>query len=144
MSVVVGRLQAVEQRTDRQPPEPLVGECVLCFLARAVGERGCDGSLRWVARFRETAAPDATGLEQRLARRGEPCDGRVLADGWQLTREASVRDVHTDELAVPRPMPWCHGVRAGSSRPCGLWEMRRRGARGVLVGRHGDGCSWPP
>ncbi|NYG55904.1 DUF2695 domain-containing protein [Nocardioides perillae] len=125
-------------------PDPLVGECVLCFTARVVGEHGCDGTLRWIGRFRELAAPAATGVEARLARRGEPCDGRVVLDGWRLTREACVRDVHTDELSVPDPMPWCLGVRPGSSRPCGLWELSRPGARGVVVGRHGNGCRWPP
>lgn len=156
VSVAPGRVRGVDtgrgghgQRSTGLPeppelPEPLVGECVLCFLARVVGEHGCDGTLRGVVRFREVAAPDATGLEARLARRGEPCDGRVLSDGWQLTREACVRDVHTDELSVPDPVPWCHGVRPGSSRPCGLWELRRRGERGVVVAPHGSGCRWPP
>lgn len=127
-----------------QHPTPQPGECVLCFTARAVAAAGCDGTLRWLTSHREATAPDAVGAERRLARRGEPCDGRVVADGWQLARPALERDVHSDELAAPDPPPPCAGVRPGSSRPCRLWELRGRGVRGVVVGAHGPACGWPP
>lgn len=110
--------------TGEQVLDPQEGECVLCFVTRAVGELGCDGSLRWADRFVQVRVPPATGTVRRLQTRGE-CDCVVVGRGYDLVREQLVRDVHTDELARPERMPACAGVRRTSARPCRHWERAR-------------------
>ena len=105
--------------------DPQEGECVLCFVTRAVGELGCDGSLRWAARFVQVRVPPATGTVRRLKAYGG-CDCAVVGQGYDLVREQLVRDVHTDELARPDRMPACAGVRRTSARPCRHWERAGR------------------
>jgi hypothetical protein len=106
--------------------DPQEGECVLCFVARAVDDLGCDGSLRWSRRFRDLRVPSATGLEHRLAAVGGSCDCEVFGDGYRLARRLCERDVDTDELRAPARLPCCAGVRRTSSRPCDNWVRRGR------------------
>lgn len=102
-------------------------ECVVCYVGRMVEEHGCDTTLRWAGRFRELRSPRATALEERLRSAGAYCDCEVLVNGFDLRREHLERDLHTDELARPERLPTCAGVaRLDSTKPCGLWERRRR------------------
>lgn len=106
---------------------PVRGECVLCYCARMVGEFGCDTTPRWARRWRDDCAPRATALLRRLQDRGGFCDCEVFLNGWQLRGDLLVVDEDTGEPALPEADPPCAGVRAGSSRPCPLWQPRGRG-----------------
>ena len=104
--------------------DPREGECLVCFVARAVDELGCDSTLRWALRFRDLRVPEATGLERRLGEVGGFCDCEVLVNGWVLVRELWERDVHTDELHEPVRHPPCAEVRRTSAKPCRNWVRR--------------------
>ncbi|MCW2819078.1 MAG: hypothetical protein JWR42_1865 [Marmoricola sp.] len=106
--------------------DPQEGECVLCFVRRAVAELGCDDTLRWATRFQDVRVPGAIALVPRLRAVG-PCDCTVLERGYRLVRECLERDVHTDELMLPAVWPTCSGVRRTSARACRNWERRPRG-----------------
>lgn len=117
------------QRVVGEVLAPHPQECVLCYVARMLDERGCDVSLRWVGRFRELRSPLATGLEERMRAVGGSCDCEIFAHGYGLAREHLVRDVHTDELGPPERAPACAGVgRMDSTRPCRNWQRRRHRA----------------
>lgn len=105
--------------------EPQERECVCCYVARAVAEHGCDGTLRLARAHRDATAPGAVGLERRLTRIGVTCDCAVEERGWWLRREHWERDLDTDELRPPAPRPGCGWVPSGSSQPCGLWVRPR-------------------
>ncbi|MQA32758.1 DUF2695 domain-containing protein [Modestobacter roseus] len=105
---------------------PRAGECLLCYTARMLEEGGCDGTLRWVRRWRDVRLPRATALERRLGGRGAYCDCEVFLNGWTVG----------DHLAQPGPdgepewpdtRPGCVGVSARSSQPCANWVPHRRG-----------------
>jgi hypothetical protein len=104
---------------------PEEGECVLCFAHAMLDRFGCDGSLRWVRRWRDVLRPRMTGLERRMGSRGGYCDCEVFFNGWDLLPELMVRDAAGD-LDWPPVMPVCAGVGPRSSQPCALWEPRRR------------------
>ena len=106
--------------------EPQEGECLVCFVARMVGEHGCDTTYLWALRFRDLRSPTATGLEQRYRMRRATCDCQIAREAHVLARELMVRDVHTDELEPPRTPPTCAGVRRTSTRPCANWATPRR------------------
>ncbi|CAM4028529.1 DUF2695 domain-containing protein [Nocardioides marinus] len=106
---------------------PHPAECVLCYVARMLGEHGCDETLRWTGRFRELRSPRATALEGRMQAVGGFCDCEVFLNGYRLRREHLERDIHTDELRAPDHPPTCAGVgRLDSTKPCTLWERSRR------------------
>lgn len=118
-------------------PAPVEGECVVCFLARATAA-SCRGWTPLEA-YRIRRAPAATGLAERWARQGARCACGVPAGICVVAREHRERDVHTDELQVPDPLPACHGVRPGSAQPCGLWVRGPRRRPGEELG-----CSAAP
>src|SRR3954451_23762716 len=68
------------------------GECVLCFVRAMLGVFGCDGTLRWVRRWRDLVRPGASGLERRMGARGGYCDCEVFWNGWDLRRDLQVAD----------------------------------------------------
>ena len=106
---------------------PHPAECVLCYVARMLGEHGCDETLRWTGRFRELRSPRATALEGRMQAVVGFCDCEVFLNGYRLRREHLERDIHTDELRAPDHPPTCAGVgRLDSTKPCTLWERSRR------------------
>ncbi len=105
---------------------PRGSECLACYVARMLDEFGCDTTLRWSQRFRDTRSPTATGLERRLGSMGGFCDCEIFLNGLRLARPLLVRDVHTDELEAPEELPGCAGVRRTSTRWCTNWERRRR------------------
>ncbi len=101
--------------------DPREGECVLCFVRRALGECGCDHTLRWTLRFGALRVPGATSLPQRTEAAGGSCDCAVFRHGYRLRRALCERDLHTDELREPATPPGCAEVRRTSARPCGNW-----------------------
>jgi hypothetical protein len=83
-------------------------ECLACYLLRMLGEFGCDGSHRWVERWRADQAPRATSLLGRLGRQGGCCDCEVAMN------------VYPDRLpedGTP-PLPCSLVTRRGSTKPC--------------------------
>jgi hypothetical protein len=86
---------------------------------------GCDGSLRWVRRWRDVLRPRATGLERRMGSGGGFCDCEVFLDAWDLLPALMVRDAD-GHLDWPPVMPACAGGGPRSSHPCALWQPRRR------------------
>lgn len=117
---------------------PRPGECLLCYVARMLDQFGCYTTLRFARRYRDTTAPRATALEKRLGSMGGYCDCDIFLNGYQLSPEFRVPEVvreyngvtvvERDECA-PDVLPSCLGARAGSTRPCGIWERQRRGWR---------------
>lgn len=103
---------------------PRDGECLLCYVNRMLERHGCTG-LRWATRYRDLRAPRATALEQRLGRKGGYCDCEVFLNGYEL-RAAHWVTGKDGEPTYPDPMPRCHGVRRGSTQPCGLWVAQWR------------------
>lgn len=138
-------LQAVSASLTR----PRGRECLLCYLHRMMREFRCDGRLSFARRFRDALAPRATGLEDRLGRRGGYCDCEVLLNAYE-PREDLMRhtwdtcedcvpelgewcEIHEDtawDVDWPDPMPACAGVRLGSTQACRVWQVRRRRWRG--------------
>ena len=104
---------------------PAGDECVLCSTAVLLRRFGCDGTLRWVRRWRDVLRPRATGLERRMAARGGFCDCEVFWNGWTLRRDLLVPD-EAGEPEWPEVLPRCAGVDRRSARPCAHWEPRRR------------------
>ena len=111
-----------EPPLDRQTT-PDDGECVLCFAFTMTRRFGCDGTLRWVRRWRDVQRPRATALERQMERRGGYCDCEIFLNAWDLLPDVMVRDLAGD-LDWPPVMPGCVGVEPRSSRPCALWESR--------------------
>ena len=99
--------------------------CVLCSTASLLRRFGCDGSLRWVRRYRDLLCPRATTLERRLQARGGFCDCEVFVNAWCLRRDLLVGDA-AGRRRWPDVLPRCAGVGRGSARPCAHWEPRRR------------------
>lgn len=54
------------------------GQCLVCYLVRMLTEFGCDNTLRWAGRWRDSQAPKDKGLLGRLERNGGYCDCEVL------------------------------------------------------------------
>jgi hypothetical protein len=114
------------------------GECLCCYVARQLDEYPCDGTHRHAYRFRDTSAPRASALRDRLSRVGACCcDCELFLNGYQLHSRFStpvlrvVNDDDDDEddevAALPAPLPPCAGVRRGSVQPCGNWARIRPG-----------------
>jgi hypothetical protein len=94
--------------------EPGQRECLRCFLLRMLDEFGCDGTHRWTVRWRDLRAPRATGLVQRMRRRGGCCcDCEVIFNVFPDYPD-------TDEL-----LPCAGVLRAGSAVPCDLRRLRK-------------------
>jgi hypothetical protein len=99
------------------PPEP--DECLLCYVARMVAERGCDTTLHWARRWRDLRLPGATGLERDLRAHGGYCDCEIFGNGWMLASELEALD--DGEYVAPGDPAPCPGVPSGSSQPCAQW-----------------------
>ena len=112
-----------------EPPDDLAAsdgdECVLCFAFTMYRRFGCDGSLRWVRRWRDARCPRATGLERRMETGGGYCDCEVFLNAWDLLPGLMAGDSAGD-LDWPPVMPACAGIGPRSSQPCELWVPRRR------------------
>ncbi len=99
-------------------------ECLACYVSRQLGEFGCDTTLRFTERFRDLRAPAATGLADRLGRRGGFCDCEIF---WNVYEECDADDPanyrESDGSFIIEP---CRGVRRGSTQPCTIWRSKRR------------------
>lgn len=93
--------------------EPGPRECLRCYLIRMLNEFGCNNTHRWTRQWRDSRAPRARSLIERLQRRGACCcDCEVIFN------------VFTDYPETGHPLP-CAGVsRAGSTQPCDLRSRR--------------------
>lgn len=116
---------------------PEHGECLPCFLNRMLDGFGCDTTLRFALWYRDARAPRATALHRTLGDAGGYCDCEVLMNAtepaarlWTERRWVQDADGYEEyiESEPPSTIPPCHGVRAGSVQPCGLWT--RYGRRG--------------
>jgi hypothetical protein len=93
---------------NAQLTAPRERECLPCYVARMVTDFSCDNQLRWSTRWRDHNAPRATGLPDRLRKRGGFCDCEVLFNVYPDHLPEEVGDL------VP-----CSGVgRRGSTEPC--------------------------
>ena len=99
--------------------------CVLCSTVSLLRRFGCDGSLRWLLRYRDLLCPSATTLERRMQARGGCCDCEVFVNAWSLRGDLLVGDT-SGRRRWPDVLPRCAGVGRGSARPCAHWEPRRR------------------
>ena len=127
----------MEQRTIDQEAEAVLrlvaagltlphdGECLLCFVARMLDEFGCDTTLRFATRYRDSRAPRATALESRLGRMGGFCDCEIFLNGMMLADRLLKYD-ETGEAHAPSSPPTCRHVRAGSTQGCTNWVRQRR------------------
>jgi hypothetical protein len=107
---------------------PTQGECLFCYVFRMLNSHGCNGKLRWAARWRDLRAPRATALERRLGSRGGYCDCEIFMNGWTASSRITTYDFETDEEVWPSPMPVCLGVGPRSTQPCALWRRKPRGS----------------
>jgi uncharacterized protein DUF2695 len=105
--------------------DPRKGECLCCYLARMLPEFGCDGTHRLTSHYRDTTAPRATTLRDRLSRMGACCcDCEVLSNAYQLACPSTATPPAIDDsdlTDVDEAIPPCRGVRRGSVRPCANW-----------------------
>jgi hypothetical protein len=102
--------------------EPASGECLACFVRRAIEPRGCTGTLVWAEQWKRVCSPRASALIGRLERLGAACDCGVVATVWAPA--ADLWEWCDERLVEPQVMPSCLGVRARSTRPCTLWSVR--------------------
>ena len=134
-------------RTSLRLIGPLPGECLVCYLARMLGEWGCRGP-RFIDHYRDTVAPRATALRERLSRMGACCcDCEVFLNVYELRREPPPiggierilmnfdEDLDPDEFgdefgdeptSSGGERPPCQGVRRGSTQPCANWQRQYR------------------
>ena len=112
------------QRLSVELTHPYPRECLICYVYRML-EFGCTG-LRWALHYRDTVAPRATALPDRLLSRGAGCDCEIFMNGYQPRAQyLVVVDAESGERDYPETMPPCTGVRSGSTQPCGVWQIRR-------------------
>lgn len=110
---------------------PTAGECLACFVARQIGEFGCDGTHRFAVQYRDSVASRATELLARLSAMGACCcDCEMFMNTyeparrlWSHAQDSAPDD--SDEWVDPEPpdtMPPCETTRRGSTKPCANWE----------------------
>ncbi len=126
---------AIDQRAEqivrslaRELTHPRAGECLVCYVARMLGEFGCDTTLRFAQSYRDLRAPRATALEQRLGSMGGFCDCEIFVNGMRLAPHLRTYDADGEEVTTG--LPACAGVRRGSTQGCSCWVRRRRGTYG--------------
>jgi hypothetical protein len=101
-------------------------ECLFCYVARMLGQHGCDTSLRFARHYRDQRAPRATAVERRMGDMGGYCDCEIFLNGMTMARSVMTYDDEAEEWSRPAQVPACRGVRRGSTKSCGNWERRRR------------------
>lgn len=108
--------------------DPLDGECLACYVYRRIQRDECDGTLRWVRRWRARCAPEVIELENWLEYGGGYCDCEVIMNVFG--------DIHSDPhpgdepdpenpvvLVIPTAETGCRGVANRSTVPC--FELQR-------------------
>lgn len=131
---IIATAQEIVRSAERDILSPQPGECLLCFTARQLTDFGCNGEHRFATIYRDRAAPRATALLRRLARMGACCcDCEIFMNAYALGHRyitpgywyrASDGTERYQEPRGPDDLPQCHGVRRGSTQPCGVWERR--------------------
>ncbi len=104
---------------------PRPGDCLFCYVARMLGEVGCDNTLRFASYYRDRSAPRATSLEHRLGNMGGFCDCEIFLNAMTVAPYLRGEDDEGNEIAYD--VPDCLGVRRGSTQSCGHWVRQRRG-----------------
>jgi uncharacterized protein DUF2695 len=95
------------------------GECLCCYVVRQLADYQCDGTHRHALRYRDSSAPRATALRERLCRLGACCcDCELFLNGYEPRPDPSTAE-------PPRRLALCAGVRRGSVRPCRNWVRMR-------------------
>ncbi len=134
---IVGEAESLVRSLATDLTEVRRGECLSCYLDRQLATFGCAGHTH-ALRYRDTVAPRATALLDRLGDLGACCcDCELFLNGYQLHRRfwTPEREVEQDGFTVlieaeePDEAPPCAGVRRGSVRPCSNWVRIRRGYR---------------
>ena len=116
-SPIVDEAEEFVRRLAEEVTRPRANECLCCYVARQLDEFSCDGSHRHAFRYRDTMAPRATALRDRLSQLGACCcDCELFMNGYQLRTAQPGPDV----------VPPCRGVRRGSLQPCDNWARIRR------------------
>ena len=123
---IVIELEEHLRRRARALVDPREEECLLCFVARALKELGCDNTLRWASRYRDLRAPRATALERRLGDVGGFCDCEIFLNGFMLASRACLDPWSEEEPPEDSGPPTCLGARRGSTKPCASWTRLRR------------------
>lgn len=103
------------------PPDPHLGECLLCYVHRMLQDSGCVG-LRFASHYRDVRVPRATALESRLRSMGGFCDCEIFLNAYELRAEyVPVAGGDDQELLWPGDLV-CAGVQTRSTQPCTLWR----------------------
>ena len=131
---IVDEAESLLRTLANQIVRVLPGECLCCYMWRQLDQSPCDGSHRLALHFRDTTAPRATALLERLSQLGGCCcDCELFQNGYQprlelWTPRRLVADGDTFHEVDPEPvnpLPPCGGVRRGSTRPCAHWRRVR-------------------
>ena len=131
---VINEAEALVRQLAAELTEVRKGECLCCYVARQLDEFPCDGTHRHALHFRDTRAPRATALRERLSRLGGFCDCELFLNAyephprfWTPQREADEAGrTEIIEAAPPEQLPACAGERRGSLQPCANWARVRR------------------
>lgn len=139
MSVIPIELQA--ERIVRRAAYELMcvgaDECLFCYVARMLGDVGCDTTLRFAQHYRDERAPRATALERRLGDVGAFCDCEIFLNGWSAQPRFSMPTAQLESDGIveridtrsPTQLPACVSVRRGSTQPCSNWARPDRRAQ---------------
>jgi hypothetical protein len=123
------------RRRAKEWADPRDGECLLCFVARALRELGCDNTLRWAGRYRDLRAPRATALEDRLGMVGGFCDCEIFLNGyvrasrldpWGRWLDDGEEGAGDASPPADSGLPACAGARRGSTKACAQWARQPR------------------
>lgn len=131
---VINEAETLVQQMAAELTQVHNGECLCCYVSRQLDEFTCDGTHRHALRFRDTAAPRATALHERLSRLGACCDCELFFNAYEPHPRFGSPQREVDEAGVtviieavpPEQLPACAGVRRGSLQPCTNWARLRR------------------
>lgn len=147
---ILGDAELFLAQASRHLIGPLSGECLLCYIARMISQWGCQGT-RFMEHYRDSVAPRATALRDRMSRMGACCcDCEVFLNAYEL-RPALILAVGVERSLVELDefdesddsydddfdeecdadlfvgeLPSCRGVRRGSTQPCANWQRQFR------------------
>nr|BAH90593.1 hypothetical protein [uncultured bacterium] len=115
-------------------PEAQSQECINCYVHRMLGRFTCAGDFRIALHYRDTRAPGAKALENRLRNAGATCDCEIISAAWKRERPRRYEPEHPAGIwrvvdrAGPLTLPWpgCKQGGSRSSQPCVLWRRRKR------------------
>lgn len=106
---------------------PLRNECLVCFLMRMMPLMQVSG-FSLTATYRDSNAPRATNLFERLGRLGI-CGDASLVEAGVVVNDAVWEADCCPDCGIPCDVPDCLEVRLGSTQPCKLWRWRQDAER---------------